>query len=578
VPTRTALVRAGGDGDNRSITLGGDDMDRRCIGWRFVLVLVVALALLATACGGGSDSGSSGGNASNGAQGPSGKPQRGGNLRYGIEAETSGLNPTTDRFAVSAYLMGNAVFDPLTRLDQDGEYSPWLAESVTPNDDYTEWTVKLRPNIKFHDGTPLTSEALKLTFDLALADPIVGLAIKPLFRTRNPVEIVDDLTATYYMADPNAHFPLYASSQVGYMASPTWLRAAEKDPDLNQQPVGTGPFKFDSRTQDSSTKFVRNDDWWGGEVYLDSIEYVVQTDAARRADQLIAGDLDVMHTSDPSAIAELRGDDDLTRVEDDTGEEGFVMINTKAAPFDDIRVRKALTYATPKQDYLEVIDQGVAKSADSMFHPSLKWNNPDVKQEADQPAKAKELAKEYCADVPANCEGDKIKMAFKYAGPSVEQDLVADTLINGWKEAFVVERDQVLQDDYIVQVATGDYQVVTWRQYGVEDPEGEVIWHDCRTISPTLSINWTRNCNQDTQAQLLRQRASTDEAERIAAWQQIAQNIHDDYIYVFLDHTDWLIASQPNVGGGVDSDFPVGDKRTEPGNGSHTVAQMWLDQ
>jgi ABC-type transport system substrate-binding protein len=213
-----------------------------------------------------------------------------------------------------------------------------------------------------------------------------------------------------------------------------------------------------------------------------------------------------------------------------------------------------------------------------MFHPDLKWHNRDVKQEADKPARAKELAAEYCADVPQNCEGDKIKMAFKYSGPSVVQDLTADTLINGWEDAFVVDRDQVLQDDYIVQVATGAYQVVTWRQYGVENPEGEFIWHDCRTISPTISINWTRNCNQDTQEQLLRQRATNDEAERIDAWKKIAQNIHDDYIYVFLQHTDWLVAAQPNVGGGLTADFPEGGHESQLGNGSHTVSQMWLDQ
>jgi ABC-type transport system substrate-binding protein len=136
----------------------------------------------------------------------------------------------------------------------------------------------------------------------------------------------------------------------------------------------------------------------------------------------------------------------------------------------------------------------------------------------------------------------------------------------------------VLQDDYIVQVATGDYQVVTWRQYGVENPEGEVIWHDCRTISPTISINWTRNCNEETQALLIDQRGTDDRAQRVEDWQQIAQNIHDDYIYVFLNHTNWLIAAQADVGGGLQSDFPEGDGRTQVSNGAHTVAQMWLDQ
>jgi peptide/nickel transport system substrate-binding protein len=382
----------------------------------------------------------------------------------------------------------------------------------------------------------------------------------------------------FNLLDSNAYFPATLATQLGMVASPTWLAAALADPTLNQEPVGTGPFKFDSRSQDSVTRFVRNDDWWNGPVYLDGIEFVVQTDAARRADQLIAGDLDVMHTSDASAIALLRNESDLTRIEDNKGEEGFVMINTTAPPFDDVRVRKALALATPKKDYLEVIGQGITQEADSMFHPSLKWNNPDVKQLADQPAAAAKLAKEFCAEKPQSCDGDKIKMKFKYTGPSVEQDLVADTLINGWKSAFTVSRDQVLQDDYIVQVATGNYQAVTWRQYGVADPEGEFVWHDCRSISPALSLNWTRNCNQDTQRLLLDQRSSNNEAKRISDWQQIAKNINEDYIYIFLEHTDWMIAAHKNVGGGIESDFPEGGRKVAASNGSHPVSQMWLDQ
>ena len=76
----------------------------------------------------------------------------------------------------------------------------------------------------------------------------------------------------------------------------------------------------------------------GRQVHLDAIEFVIQTDPARRADQLIGGELDVMHTSDPETIQQLRDEPGLNTFEDDRGEEGFVMINSQAPPFDDIRV------------------------------------------------------------------------------------------------------------------------------------------------------------------------------------------------------------------------------------------------
>lgn len=522
----------------------------------------VAVAMTAGGSGASSRAGSSGG----------------GTLRYGIEAETDGLNPTANRWAVAAYLMGQAVFDPLFRVDKDNKFHPYLLESATPSADFTTWDLKLRSGISFHDGTPLNSEAIKANLEASLADPLISLAIGDFFDLANPVEIVDDLTARIHMSGPNAHLPQYLVAQVGYIASPTWLAAAKANPDLNQEPVGTGPFTFESRVQDSSTTFVRNDDYWGGKVKLDGIEFVIQTDPARRADQLLAGELDMLHTSDPATIELLRGEGDIKRYEQETGEEAFVMINSQGAPFDDIRARKALAAATPRKQYLQIIGRGIVTPAESIFHPSLPFHNPKVKQLVDKPKQAKKLAAEYCADVPANCEGDKIKMSFKYTGPSAALELTADVLIGGWEEAFVVEREQVLQDDYILGVALGDYQTVVWRQFGADDPDGDFTWMDCRNIGPpgSLSIAWTRYCNDEFQSLLLADRASNDPERQAEVWQEASVLINEAYVYIFLNHTPWLIATQPNVRNAVVAKQADGKGKTVLGNGSHSLWQISL--
>jgi len=555
-------------------------MNRRGRLGRMTVVVAIGLMLVAASCSSSSDTKTAKPGATTDGAGPKGPPKRGGTLRYGLEAETDGLNPTTNRFAVSAYMMGGAVFDPLAERDSTGEVRPYLAESITPNAAYTSWTVKLRPNIKFHDGTPLTSEAIKAGTDAVLADPLISIAARPILAPTNQVEIVDNLTARINLSGPITRFPLYLTSQLGFVASPKWLREAKANPDLNQKPVGTGPFKFQSRTQDQSTKFVRNDDYWNGPVYLDGIEFVIQTDSARRAAQLLAGERDAMHTSAPHTVKQLRGEKGINRFENSTGEEGFVMINSQSPPFDDIRVRKALTLATPKKDYLEIIGQGILTPADSMFIKQSKYNNPNVKQEADDPEGAKKLAAEYCAEKPAMCQGGKIKMEFKYTGPSATNQLVADTLTNGWNQVFDIKSSQVLQDDYIIQVAFGQYQVVTWRQFGSDDPEGEFVWLDCRNVGKpgALGINWPRNCNPDTQAALEAQRKSTDEAEIVNAWKRIAQNINHDYIYIFLSHTIWQIAAKSDVGDVVEGKFPGGGRTRLSSIGSHNVGQMWLDR
>ena len=138
----------------------------------------------------------------------------------------------------------------------------------------------------------------------------------------------------------------------------------------------------------------------------------------------------------------------------------------------------------------------------------------------------------------------------------------------------------MLQDDYILQVALGSYQVVTWRQFGSEEPEGEFVWLDCRNVGKpgALGINWPRNCNQDTEPALEAQRKTGDEAEIVSAWKRIAQNINGDYLYVFLSHTIWQIAAKSDVGDVIEGKFPGGGHTALSNIGSHSVAEIWLDR
>ena len=205
-------------------------------------------------------------------------------------------------------MMANAVFDTLTAFDDDGVAVPYLAESVEPavEGDFSKWVVTLRQGISFHDGTPVTIDAVIQGFETQRNDPLVGLAVKPFYPETGAVERIDDFTAQFNLLEPNAYFPGALTGQLGYVSSPTWLAAALADPTLNQQPVGTGPFVFDSRSPDSVTRFVRNEDWWNGDVYLDAIEFVPVPDADTRAELLVQGDINALQTSDPGADPDPR--------------------------------------------------------------------------------------------------------------------------------------------------------------------------------------------------------------------------------------------------------------------------------
>lgn len=506
-------------------------------------------------------------------------PVAGGTLRMALEADASGLNPTASPLTGAGLNMANAVFDTLFAIGADGTAVPYLAASIEPVDgDLTRWRMQLRPDIVFHDGTPLDAAAVKVNFDAQFASPLVGRALQPFYPAEGAITVVDDLTVEYQVLDPDAAFPGQLTGQLGMMSSPAWLAAVEADPTLNQQPVGTGPFVFDSREADSLTRFVRNDAWWGGEVYLDAVEFVPVPDPSTRNDLAFNGDVQMIQTVDPSSAADLLDDDELQSVLDETGEENFVMTNAAVAPFDDVRVRQALTFATPLQNVRDLIGLGVARPADQMFTPDQPYFNPDVVQEGDDPDRALELVAEYCAEVPAQCSDGKVNMDFSFAGGSVADARQAEILDEGWSAAFNVNFNESVQDTLVLNVATGQYQVTTWRQFGGIDPTTTRLNLLCRTISEGISLNFPRFCSEDRDALIIEAQATTDPDARIALWQGVVQDMNESYTYIFMRHSPWVVAFGSDVRGVCDRTSPDGTPLRCVSNGQTWFDSTWIVQ
>jgi peptide/nickel transport system substrate-binding protein len=513
------------------------------------------------------------------------EPVKGGTLRYGLEADVNGLNPTASALSSPGLMMANAVFDTLTATTADNQVVPFLAQSVEPaTDDFKSWTLTLRPDILFQDGTPLNADAIITNFEAQRNHPLVGLAVKPFFPETNAVQKIDDMTVQFNLLDSNAYFPATLATQLGMVASPTWLAAALADPTLNQEPVGTGPFKFDSRSQDSVTRFVRNDDWWNGEVYLDAVEFYPVPDTGTRVDLLLGDELEALQTTDPDGIIQLQ-DEGIPNVYDDSAAEQFAMINTAAAPFDDLRARQALAWATPRQNYLDLIALGVIRGANERFIPEDPYANPNVVQQSDDPDQAIALATEYCNERGSEtnpitgqptCTDGKINIELQFSGPAVIQTRRAEILDEGWSSAFNVTFDELLEDEHIQQTALGQYNVNLWRQFEGEDPSTDNVWLLCRTIGG-ISLNWPRYCDEQRDALLMQAQATTDQAERIQLYQQVEQMINDAYTYIFFTHTAWMNAFTDNVHGVCDRISPEGVPLKCAVAGRTWFQTVWMD-
>ena len=513
-------------------------------------------------------------------------PVDGGTLRYGLEADVDGLNPTTSAFSAPGYVMGHAVFDTLARVAEDGSIVPYLAESFTPSADFKSWTVKLRPGIKFHDGADLNADAVVKAFLLQQGAALVGLAVRPFYPETDAAVKIDDLTVQFNQLDANQYWPSALTSQLGMMPSPLWLDAAAADPTLNQKPVGTGPFMFDSRTADNVTRFVKNPSYWNGSVHLDAVEFYPVPDSADLLDLFNNDGLDALHTTDQTAIKDLKDNGTVTNLLDDTAEESFQMINSQNPPFDDVRVRQALAYATPKAKILELIGLGVSRPADQMFTPESPFFNPAVKQDADEPDKALPLVAAYCAEKGTTinpllnkptCTDGKVNMEYQFVGPSVVGLRTAEIFEEGWSVAFNITRDEVNQQDHIQQNALGQSNVIGWRQFGAIDPWADSVWLLCRTVGP-ISLNWPRYCDPARDTLLLDAQNTDDPAKRSENYKALAQNMHDAYTYIFINHTLWTNSFNENVRGTCDVKTLEGVALKCSNAGLTFLDTTWLDQ
>jgi peptide/nickel transport system substrate-binding protein len=573
---------------------------------RQLLAVLFAFALTASACGSGSsdsedtspavetddesetevdDPPEADGNADENADGsdletadPS-AVQSGGVVRIGVEADPSSLNPTNTAFAVSAVLMGTAIFDTLVAFDENNQWVPNLSESWTSNEDFTAWDMTLRPGVNFSDGTPLDADAVLANLNAQISDPLIGLLFLPVFDDDNPFEKVDELTVRITPKGSNSALPTYFTTQLGMMASPTWLEASAADPALDQMPVGAGPFMVESRVQDSVTRVVRNDAWWrtDQEVFLDAVEFFPNNQENTRADQLLAGDLEMNHATDADSILRLREEDGISRIEDDQGEEFFLIFNTQTAPFDDLRVRQAATHAFPRAEYTEFIMRGSNSPAESLFAPGLDYHVDTIEQVTDQPELAEPLISAYCADVPESCTEGRVDIEYQYNGPSLSLDDIAGVIGSAWAPFFNITTQVVPQDDFILEVALGQFDVTTWRYHGQLDPEVERAFLTCSTIL-AISINWSRYCDPDRDVLLDAQRETTDQAERVELWRQIQENIDASRQYLLISHTNWIVAADERVNGVCDAQSPDGVKLRCSLNGSWYLPQVWLAQ
>src|SRR5205807_1585085 len=265
-----------------------------------------------------------------------------GSVTVGLELDIPGFDPLkVGVFDTAALTAASALFETLTYLDDKAVAQPKLALSWTHSDDFKTWTFKLRPGVKFHDGTPFNAEAVKANFDRQ-KDPANKCRCAFYIAYIHDVQAPDELTVVYNLNDPAVNQPalLTIQSQNNVIQSPTAWKT--KGDDYNRNPVGTGPYILKSWTAGDRLVLERNPDYWNkGHPYLDRIILKPLPDAQSRFASLQSGEADIVWDDEYDAdnIQRAQKDPKMT-VHTYTGSGAQVYaFNTKVAPFDDVRVR-----------------------------------------------------------------------------------------------------------------------------------------------------------------------------------------------------------------------------------------------
>ena len=487
--------------------------------------------------------------------------RRGGTLTFATEDDIGGFDPTRRLWGASGLLGSRTVYDNLTAVDSSGAVRPYLAQSITPNSDYTRWAITIRRDVVFHDRSPLTAAAVKTNLDALRSAPLTG----PILAGISAVDVVDPTTVTVSMHSPWAPFPYHLAGQTGVVVEPTSLLAGDAD----DKPVGTGPFVFERWVPGGTFTATRNPRYWrAGLPYLETIQYEPIVDQRSREDHFTTGLVDMMHSSDTQNIANLRGDPSWVTIDDahvkTEPDMDFVMLNTAASPTNDIRVRQALAHAIDKQKIIDNVRNGVpAKSfgpfpRGSAYHASTGYAYLDVDQ-------AKALVAQY--------EREQGPVSVQLLTDNTSKGRQTGKLIRGmWQKAGVQCQVVPLDRDQLVQRARqGSFQACTWRQFAAPDPDVNYPWW-------SSGLNLARTTNAQLQQALDTARATANHGARVTAYQSLARTFASELPYLWTNRAIWLVAAQRQVQNFAGATLPSGAKAQPMSRGVITPAEIWLSR
>ncbi len=490
-----------------------------------VIAVACASALISSSCGGSGADNSGAGGAEE-----VGDPVAGGSLDVIQMGEPRSLDPAalSNTFAHQPTL-GNALYGSLIINDletQDIEYK--MATDFVTADGGATFTLTLRPDLVFTDGTPLDAAAVKYNWE-RLRDPALGSTAIRVAGQIAGVEVVDPVTVSIALVSPNPHFPhSMLTTALNWIASPAALEQGRQAFDDN--PVGAGPFALVDWVRQGAIELEKNPDYWDApKPYLDTLRITTVADTNQRFNAVSTGNADLSSEASWATLDKAEQAGVATELVP-TGGGQIMVMNSARAPFDDVRARRAVSLALDRDALNSVVYNGVGEITEYLFAESSPFFEEVPLWTHDTDA-AQVLFDELAAD------GTPLSFTF-LSYPTQEAKAAAETL-QAQLSAF---------DNVEVNVEVADYPTLTARAGGrdfdmilssaiVQDPD-YALWTAFHGDSPG---NFTGLDDSALNDALDAGRLAETVEERTAAYSTVQERLAE------LVPGVWYVKASPSV-------------------------------
>jgi peptide/nickel transport system substrate-binding protein len=455
-----------------------------------------------------------------------------------IESSPTNLDPRVGVDAQSERI-DELLFDSLVHRDEHFNLQPSLAERWEIPDPLT-YIFHLRGGVRFHNGRPLTSRDVKWTFDSLITGKLRSAKTSTFAQVKS-IDAPDPYTVIFHLKEPFA--PLLWNISDGAIG----IVPYGSGEDFNRRPIGSGPFRFVSAQQDKNVVVERNPDYWGTSAKLPRIEFKVIPDATTRALELRKRSADIaINSLTADTVVTLQRDPDLTVMEAPGTIYAYIALNLRDPILKDVRVRRAIAYATNVQPIIHYLLRDEARPAFSVLPPQHWAYDGDVERYPHDPEEARRLL-----DAAGYPERNGVRFHITMKTSTEESTrLLAAVLQQQLHEVGIALDIRTYEfATFFADVTKGAYQIHSLRWIGGnQDPDIFENLFDSGSFAPKRA-NRTFYSNPRMDELIREGRSTLDQAKRKAIYAQIQQILAEDLPYINLWYLDNVLVHTNRVHG-----------------------------